>query len=72
MIIVMAKEGSLKKGMFSIRRCPNYPPDDDRNGEDDYSDMTAATIPPSVWQSANLQICASILSIGWGIRTRGH
>ena len=41
-------------------RCPNYPPDnggdDDRDGEDDYSDMPAATIPPSVWQSANLQI----------------
>ena len=48
------------KRMFSIRRCPNYPPDnggdDDRDGEDDYSDMPAATIPPSVWQSANLQI----------------
>ena len=29
---------------------------DDRDGEDDYSDMPAATIPPSVWQSANLQI----------------
>ena len=49
-----------EKRMFSIRRCPNYPPDnggdDDRDGEDDYSDMPAATIPPSVWQSANLQI----------------
>ena len=59
-IIVIVREASLKKWMFSIRRCPNYPPDnggdDDRDGGDDYSDMPAATIPPSVWQSANLQI----------------
>ena len=75
-IIVMAKEGSLKKGCFLSGVAQIIP----LIMEVMMTEMARMIIvicprPQFLRLYGNLLICkscASLLSIGWGIRTRGH